>query len=63
MVGLDRSEVLMGNQLLVMNADFKTDSDVQNPFVGSDGGNAGMNIPGGGFYYAQKIYKDRVAAG
>lgn len=63
MVGLERSEVMMGNQLLIMHAKFKTDPDVQNPYVGSDGGNMGMLIPGGGLYYVQKLYKDRVAAG
>lgn len=63
MTNLERSEVFFGSQLLMMNAEFKTDDDVRNPFVGSDGGDAGMILPGGGFYYAQKLYKNRLAAG
>ncbi len=63
MTALERSEVLMGSQLLVMNSEFSTNSGVQNPFVGSDGGNAGPILPGGGFYLAQKLFKGRAAAG
>jgi long-chain fatty acid transport protein len=63
MTRLERSEVLMGNQLLVIKSEFESDDDIQNPFTGNAGGNAGMVLPGGGFYYVQKLFKGRTALG
>jgi len=63
MTHLERSELLLGSQLLVYTAKFSSDPRVSNPYRGSDGGNAGMLIPGGGFYYVQKLFNGRAAAG
>ena len=63
MTHLDRSEVLLGSQLMVYTAKFKTDGNISNAYTGNDGGNAGMVLPGGGFYYVQKLFNGRAAAG
>ncbi len=63
MTRLERSEVLMGNELLVIKSEFESDDDIQHPFTGNDGGNAGMVLPGGGFYHVQRLFKGRAAVG
>lgn len=63
MTNIERSEVLMGQQLMVYTAKFKTDSNIQNAYTGSDGGNSGMALLGGGLYVVQKLFKGRAAAG
>ena len=63
MTHLERSEIELGSQLMVYTAKFRTDSGVTNPPTGNDGGNAGMVLPGGGFYYVQKLFNGRAAVG
>ncbi len=63
MTHLERSELLLGSQLTVYTAKFKTDGNISNAFTGNDGGNAGMVLPGGGFYYVQRLFHGRAAAG
>lgn len=63
MTNLKRSEVLMGAELLMVKENFSSDGDITNPFAGGDGGEAGPILPGGGFYYAQDIYRKQVWAG
>jgi len=63
MTNVERSEILMGQQLMVYTAKFKTDKNIQNAYTGPDGGNSGMALPGGGFYYVQRLFKGRAAAG
>jgi len=63
MTHLERSELELGSQLQIYTAKFKTDGSVTNPYTGSNGGNAGMIIPGGGLYYVQKLFDGRAAAG
>ncbi len=64
MTHLERSEVMSGAELLIPKVEFNSDSNIQYPFGGNDGGdNAGIVLPGGGFYFVQKLFDHRVAVG
>ncbi|HXV28079.1 MAG TPA: outer membrane protein transport protein [bacterium] len=64
MTFMERSEVLFGSELLIPKIEFTSDSNIQYPFSGNDGGdNAGIVLPGGGFYFVQKLFDHRLALG
>lgn len=63
MTNLKRSEVLAGGELLIIKENFSSDGGIINPFTGGDGGEAGMLLPAGGFYYAQDLYKGKMWGG
>ncbi len=56
---LDRSQLLLGLQGLLVQAEFDTESS---RFGGGDGGNAGDFVPAGGFHYVHS-FSERFKAG
>ena len=53
MTRLDRSQLLVGTQLVVGDVHFDADSGTTVP--GGNGGNASGLVPGGSLYYAQSV--------
>jgi long-chain fatty acid transport protein len=56
MARLERTELLLGSELIFLNGEFNPNSS--NTFRGSDGGQAGSIFPGGGLYLAYKVNPD-----
>ena len=56
MTSLDRSQLLVGTQLIVGDVHFNRDSGTT--VAGGNGGNASGAIPGASFYYAQSVTPD-----
>jgi long-chain fatty acid transport protein len=56
MTRLDRSQLLIGTQLVVGDVHFNADSGTTVP--GGNGGNASGLVPGGSLYYAQSVTPD-----
>ena len=56
MTKLDRSQLLIGTQLVIGDVHFNSDSGTTVP--GGNGGNASGMVPGGSLYYAQSLTPD-----
>jgi long-chain fatty acid transport protein len=56
MTNLDRSQLLVGTQLVVGDIHFNRDSGTT--VAGGNGGNASGTIPGASFYYAHSVTPD-----
>jgi Outer membrane protein transport protein (OMPP1/FadL/TodX) len=56
MTSLDRSQLLIGTQLVVGDVHFDRGPDTT--VAGGNGGNASGTVPGGSFYYAQSVTPD-----
>ena len=62
MTRLDRSQLLVGVQPVIMTSEFNAGSGTKVMGGGSDGGNAGMVLPSGGGYYVYSA-SDRLKLG
>ena len=60
MTSLDRSQLLVGTQLIVGDMHFNRDSGTT--VAGGNGGNAAGPIPGASFYYAHSVTPDSSSA-